>query len=85
MALYYFHLRDGQDLLLDPEGRELSSLDAVAVTALKEAREIIGHDARAGRINLTYHLDVEDADGRVIHRLDFEDAVELLRAHGSEG
>ena len=82
---YFFHLRDGQDVLLDPDGRELFSLDAVAVIALDEARDIIGHDARVGRIKLDYHLDVEDIAGRVIHRLNFEDAVELIRGVTEQG
>ena len=46
---------------------------------LREAREIIGHDARDGRIKLSYHIAVEDADGRVIHHLEFEDAVTVVR------
>lgn len=79
VPLYYFHLRDGQDVLLDPDGRDLPSLQAVHAATLREAREIIGHDARDGRIKLSYHIAVEDADGRVIHHLEFEDAVTVVR------
>jgi hypothetical protein len=79
MSRYFFHLRDGQDLLLDPEGRELSSIEAIAQVTLREAREIISQDAKEGRIKLSYHLDVEDASGTIVHRLNFEDAVVIVR------
>ena len=50
MKTYYFHLRDGVDTLLDPEGRELSSIAAVIAATLHEARSIIGADALGGSI-----------------------------------
>jgi hypothetical protein len=79
MSLYYFHLRNGEDVLLDPEGRELSSMADVAAASLMEAREIISHDAKEGRITLSYHLDVEDRSGTIVHCLDFEEAVLVTR------
>ena len=84
MATYFFHLRDGQDLLLDPDGRELPTLAAVVTAALAEARAIIGADALDGKIVLGQRIDVEDEDGAVIHSLEFEDAVHIDRgAHRS--
>jgi hypothetical protein len=80
LSRYFFHLRDGQDLLLDPEGREFPSHAAIAAAALLDARDIISHDAKEGHIKLDYHLDVEDDSGAVVHRLDFEDAVVVSRA-----
>jgi hypothetical protein len=80
MGQYFFHLRDGADVLLDREGVELEGLAAVSAMALREARSLISHDALTGSINLRQHLDVEDASGTVIHRLQFEDAVSLLRS-----
>lgn len=78
MALLFFHLRDGHDVLLDPDGRELDGQEAIAAAALHEAREIISGDAILGRINLDQHIDVEDADGNIVHTLHFADAVELV-------
>ena len=80
MVRYYFHLRDGEDLLLDPEGQELPSLDAVRKVTLASARSIISNDVRGGRVDLTCHVDVEDASGAIVHSLPFEDAVEFVRA-----
>lgn len=79
MPTYFFHLRDGEDIILDPDGRDLSSIDAVVAATLNDARGIISHDAQAGQIKLAYRLDVEDEDGHLVHRLDFEDAVVLIR------
>lgn len=78
MTLLYFHLRDGHDLLLDPEGREIDGREAIATAALAEARAIIGDDATAGRINLDQRIDVEDEQQNVVHSLRFIDAIEIV-------
>ena len=78
MALFYFHLRDREDVLLDPEGRELADAEAIAQAALREARAIISDDALAGRIRLDQQIEVHDAAGRIVHRLPFADAVEIV-------
>lgn len=77
MPVYYFHLRDGDDVLLDPDGRRLHSPEAIAQCALAEARALISEEARVGRIRLDQRIDVEDVDGRVVHRLSFDRAVEI--------
>ena len=79
MHTYYFHLRDGTNVLLDPDGRLLPSLNAVEGAALYEARAIISADAKAGRISLRQWIDVEDEAGAVVHTIAFEDAVKVER------
>jgi hypothetical protein len=74
---YYFHLRDGTDVLLDPDGRLLPSLAAVAGAALFEARAIISADAKAGKISLAQSIDVENQSGEVVHTIAFADAVKI--------
>jgi hypothetical protein len=78
MPVYYFHLRDGHDTLLDPDGRDLESPDAVARAALAEARALISDEVRLGRIRLDQRIDVEDAGGRVVHSQPFDQAVEIV-------
>jgi hypothetical protein len=78
VALFYFPLRDGQDVLLDPEGAELSDLTAVVKRALLEARGVISADALRGLVRLDMRLDVEDAAGALVHRLSFSDAVKIV-------
>jgi hypothetical protein len=74
---YYFHLRDGTDVLLDPDGRLLPSLAAVAGAALLEARAIISAEAKGGKISLDQSIDVEDEAGEVVHTITFADAVQI--------
>ena len=71
MPVYYFHLRDGHDTLLDPDGRNLESPDAIA-------RALISDEVRLGRIHLDQRIDVEDADGQVVHSQPFDGAVEIV-------
>lgn len=77
MPDYFFHLRDGEDVLLDPDGRQMDTIDAITAAALLEARAIIGEEARAGAIALDKRIDVEDASGTIVHSLHFVDAVQI--------
>ena len=77
MPTFYFHLRDGRDTLIDPEGIELAGLPAIAARALIEARSIISADALDGHIDLDQRIDVEDALGQLVHRLEFAHAVSM--------
>ena len=74
MTTYYFHLCDGIDVLLDPDGRELDG-GSVEAAALAEARAIIAADVRGGHIHLDLEIEVHDSAGKIVHRIAFEDAV----------
>jgi hypothetical protein len=74
MARYYFHLCDGTDVLLDPDGRDLEE-GSVTAAALAEARAMIAADALEGHVRLDQQIEVHDASGAIVHRLPFEDAV----------
>ena len=78
VARYFFHLKDGADTLIDPEGRELAD-DQVEAAALGEARAMIAADALSGTINLDQTIEIRNAAGEVIHRRPFEDAVAIRR------
>lgn len=77
MPRLYFHLHDGVDVMLDEDGCDLPQ-DKIASRALVEARAIIADEALQGRIDLRPRIDVEDGDGRVLHRLSFVNAVEVI-------
>jgi hypothetical protein len=79
VPVYFFHLRDGIDILRDPDGRDLADVAAAAAHALTEARALIGADALGGRINLRPCIDVEDGAGEIVHRLSFADAIDIVR------
>ena len=77
MARYFFHLRDGQDVLLDPEGREVDHLAQIAQLALKDARSMISQDALVGFIRFDRSIEVLDESGKVVHHLSFRDAIRI--------
>jgi hypothetical protein len=76
MARYYFHLVDGTDILLDPEGIEIAD-GAIAQKALRHARSMIASDVLNGEINLCYAIEVKDEPGNLVHRLPFGEAVRV--------
>ena len=78
MALFFFHLRDGVDRLLDPDGRDLPDIQAVKQSSLREARGLISHEALCGQINMAQAIEVEDDVGVVVHRLAFHNAVTIV-------
>jgi hypothetical protein len=49
MARFYFHLRDGDKLVQDPEGLDLPDVDAAKREALLAARDILSHAIKAGK------------------------------------
>ena len=86
MPRYFFHLRDGDDRLLDSDGVELPNPASAAAQALKEARGLLGEEVRAnGRLQLYLRIDVEDENGTIIHSLAFDQAVLVIRGGGNEG
>jgi hypothetical protein len=81
MGIYFFHLKNGEDVLLDPEGRQLDPA-SIAAAALSEARSIISADCRAGAVDLNQNIDVQDSAGKLIHRISFADAISFIQPHG---
>jgi hypothetical protein len=75
MARYFFHLHDGRQTLIDPEGREIEDRSAIGDFALREARAMISQDALGGKIDLRQFIEVRDDSGKLIHQLSFRDAV----------
>jgi hypothetical protein len=75
---YFFHLRDGSDVLLDPEGRSLDGPHDLNSLAVQEARSLISHEARDGRIHMGQRIEVEDAAGNLLCKVEFADAVLIV-------
>ena len=78
MPLYFMHLKGSTEEVLDLEGVEMP-VDAIPVIALRQARDCMAGDIKAGRLDLRYRIDVHDEAGEIVHRLPFEDAVLILR------
>ena len=78
MARYFMHLRDGTEQLLDPEGLEFPSLDAVRKATLAAARDLMMGDIRGGVLDFRFRIDVEDEDGEIVYTLPFKHAVNII-------
>jgi len=80
MRRYFFHLRDGTDQVLDPDGLELRDIQSVKEKALQAARDTLSHELRdEGLINLKYRIDVEDSEGVLVHSLELDQAFDIVR------
>ena len=77
LACFYFHLVDGEDRIIDPEGRDVADASLLPALALYEARSIMSHDILVGRLRLDQSIQVRDSDGEVVHELAFRDAVRM--------
>lgn len=77
MGLYFFHLCDGRDTLIDPDGREIGDVAKIGDIAVREARAMISQDALGGKILLDQFIEVRDEGGKLIHRMGFRDAVSI--------
>ena len=74
MARFYFNVHDGQ-LVEDPEGLELASLDAARDHALVCARGIMADDIRCGELALDEIIDIIDDGGKLVATIAFRDAL----------
>jgi hypothetical protein len=72
------HLRDGTEQILDPEGLEFASVDAVRKATLIAARDLMTGDVRAGVIDFRFRIDVEDEAGAVVYTLPFKHALSII-------
>ena len=77
MARYFFDLCDGNQSLIDAEGRDLDDPSLIGPIALREARAMISQDALGGRIVLDQYIEVRDGSGNRVHRLSFRDAISI--------
>ncbi len=78
MARYFMHLRDGTEQILDPEGLEFTTIEAVRKAVLVSARDLMTGDIREGVIDLRFRIDVEDEGGDIVYTLPFKHAVNII-------
>ncbi|NUT00997.1 MAG: hypothetical protein HOP96_08495 [Sphingomonas sp.] len=78
MPRYYFHLYNDVDVP-DLEGDEHPDLESAKASAKRQARALIGDDARMnGRITLHHRIDIEDTDRKVVATVKYSDVLNIL-------
>lgn len=78
MARYYMHLRDGTEQILDPEGLEYPSVEALRKAVLVAARDLMTGDIREGVLDFRFRIDAEDESGTIIYSLPFKHAINVI-------
>ena len=78
MARYYMHLRDGTEQILDPEGFEFASVEALRKAVLIAARDLMTGDIREGVLDFRFRIDAEDESGAIVYSLPFTHAVNII-------
>ena len=76
MPRFFFHLYD--DIVsIDPEGKELSSLEAAREQAFAEARAMACAEVPNGHLRLKHRIEIADETGKVLATVHFRDAVQV--------
>lgn len=78
MTRYFMNPRDGTEELLDPEGVEYESLEALRAALLATVRDLMRGDMRNGLIDFRFRIDAEDEDGVIVYTLPFKHAVNII-------
>ena len=74
MGHFFFHLRAGEQLILDEEGLDLPDVSAARHEAVLSAREILAAAIRAGKAMVPDAIVISDEAGRAL------DVVSLVEA-----
>jgi hypothetical protein len=76
MRRYFFHVREANGVLSDPEGSHLPDLDAARAEAIEGARQLISAAVLTGApMGLDREMQVDDADGQTLLTVRFRDVV----------
>jgi hypothetical protein len=75
MPMFYFHIRQGDVLVEDPDGSELADLNAALAEATYDIRDLIAERIKAGTIVEPWKVEVVDANGAVLADVLFHDVI----------
>ncbi len=75
MPRYFFHVRDGGELIEDPDGVECPDADAARVEAIGAARDIMADRARKGLDVSHWAFKITDPSGMLVMNMPFSEAI----------
>jgi hypothetical protein len=78
LSRYFLHLRNGRDELLDEEGRECVTIDALHAHVLFTARDLMRGDLENGVLDLRYRIEAGNEAGEIVYILPFKHAVSVI-------
>ncbi len=77
MPIFYFHVRDGDRMVEDPDGAELPDLAAARAKAATAIREAVARPASGGRDLGRRRFEITDERGRLLATVAFLDVCGL--------
>ena len=85
MTTFYFHMRDSDGLVEDPDGSELVDLEAAIEEAKAAARALVADRIQRNKRLRPTTIEITDEKGNVLHTVTFREVLEdaldpLLRA-----
>ena len=69
MGRFYFHVRDGDELIYDEEGQDLPDVSQALREALLAARELLANAIKSGKEQVPDAVVVVDESGQAIETL----------------
>jgi hypothetical protein len=75
MARFFLNVREGGELIYDPEGGEYLSIAEATAEAVLSAREIMANSILAGRNPSGGRFEIGDDSGQIVLIMPFEEAI----------
>jgi hypothetical protein len=66
MPRYFFNVRNGGELIPDPEGVDMPNLDSAADELPRIVREVLNEDAFRGELFADRQIEITDELGRLV-------------------
>lgn len=77
MPRFFFHIREGDKLDVDPEGTEFPSPEDAVADARKAAREMLAELLLAGERLDGQHFEITSEDGNVVDVVSFRSVLNI--------
>lgn len=77
MTKYFFHKRDGSELVEDEEGTDLPNLEAARNEAILAAREMMAEMVLEGKVVDGQQFEINSEEGSIVDIVTFKSAIKL--------
>jgi hypothetical protein len=77
MPLFYLHIRDGDDVVENPDGSDLPDIEAAKEEARVSARYILAESVRAGKLIGNQKFEIVDEVGNLCATLLMREVLRL--------
>ena len=75
MALFFLHIRNGDQLIPDPDGAELADLDAARAEARRATQELVNEGLVTRRTAPSQSIEIWDDAGNQLEVVPIEDVL----------